>query len=227
MKILIFGATGRIGKSIVNEAISRGHEVTAAVRSLGKGSILNPQIRVVSAQVDDAASVERAARGQDAVVSAVGGLGHENPRIVIDSIAPLVQGMMKSEVLRLLVVGTAGTLEVASGGLRKDQSDFPERLREEAESHAETLQFLRQLSPELVRWTYFSPPARIEPGQRGPLISVGQDKLLFNEDGTSFISYEDYAAAAIDELEHPRHIGRRFTAISGESVNVETGETES
>jgi putative NADH-flavin reductase len=164
MKILVFGATGRIGNSIVDEALSRGHEVTAAVRSLANGSTSDPQLRFVSAQIDDAASVEEAARDQDAVISAVGGLGHENPRIVIESIKPLVQGMMRSEVRRLLVVGTAGTLEVASGGLRKDQPDFPERLREEAESHAETLEFLRQLSPESMKWTYFSPPARIEPG---------------------------------------------------------------
>lgn len=215
MKFLVFGANGRIGSSIVDEALERGHDVTAAVRTPGRISDSHPQLRVVQAQIDDVSSVERAVKGHDAVIDAVGGLGHANPRIVIECMEPLVQGMTTAGVLRLLVVGTAGTLEVPEGGLRKDQPDFPERLKVEAQAHEEVLLFLRQLSPEVVKWTYFSPPAQIAPGKRSQHISLGKDQLLFNEDGNSFISYEDYAAAVIDELEHPQHIGSRFTAISG------------
>jgi putative NADH-flavin reductase len=214
MNIAVFGASGSIGRVIVDEALERGHNVTAAVRSPHKVRRRHPRLRIVTAHIDDAASVARAVAGHDAVVDSIGGLGHENPRISIECMKPLTAGMRRAGVDRLLVVGTAGTLEVEPGAIRKDQPDFPEMLRGEAAAQADVLAFLRALPPGELLWTYFSPPALIEAGERTGKVKLGLDALPYNSAGRSYISTEDFALATLDELEHPAHLGRRFTAVS-------------
>jgi putative NADH-flavin reductase len=213
MKIVVFGANGAIGNTIVQEALARGHEVTAAVRSPEK---VEPQdgLRVVSARIDDQGDVEAAVAGHDAVVDSVGGLGHDNTRISIECMEPLTAGLKAAGVERLIVVGTAGTLEVAPGEMRKDQADFPEFLKGEAQAQVEVQQFLRGLPEDYLEWTYFSPPALIEAGERSGRVELGLDQLPTNSAGKSYISNEDFAMATIDELEQPNHVRRRFTAVS-------------
>jgi putative NADH-flavin reductase len=215
MRIAVFGANGIIGSVIVAEALERGHEVTAAVRAPEKVVQHHPRLQVVQAQINDVDSVERAVRRHDAVVDSVGGLGHENTRISIECMKPLTDGMRRAGVQRLLVVGTAGTLELEPGAMRKDQPDFPEQLKGEAAAQAEVLEFLKALPADDLEWTYFSPPALIEPGDRTGKVTLGLDALPYNSQGKSYISNEDFALAALDELESPKHIRRRFTAVSG------------
>jgi putative NADH-flavin reductase len=214
MRIVVFGANGRIGRVIVDEALSRGHEVTAAVRSPDTIEQRHPNLRIVHARIDDAVSVAAAVDGHAAVVDAVGGLGHDNPRISIECMQPLTEGMKRVGVRRLLVVGTAGTLEVEPGLMRKDQPNFPEFLKGEAAAQVEVQQFLRAPPQDDLDWTYFSPPALIEAGERTGKLTLGHDQLLYNSKGESYISNEDFAIATIDELESPQNLRRRFTAVS-------------
>jgi hypothetical protein len=214
MRIVVFGASGKIGQAIVREALDRGHEVTAAVRDPERMTHSHQRLSVSVAQIDDAGSVAQTVAEHDAVIDSVGGLGHENPRISIECAQPLVEGMRRAGVRRLLVVGTAGTLEVAPGLMRMAESDFPEVLRGEAQAQLELQRFLRALPPDELDWTYFSPPALIEPGKRTGAITLGTDRLPRNAADESYISNEDYALVAIDELERPRHTRRRFTAVS-------------
>jgi putative NADH-flavin reductase len=215
MNIVVFGANGQIGTVIVEEALSRGHAVTAAVRSPESVERGHPKLRVVYARIDDADSVAGAVAGHDAVVDAVGGLGHDNPRISIECMQPLTEGMKRAGVQRLLVVGTAGTLEVEPGLMRKDQPSFPDFLKGEATAQVEVQQFLKGLAQDELDWTYFSPPALIEAGERTGKLTLGRDQLLYNSNGESYISNQDFALAAIDELENPQNLRRRFTAVSG------------
>jgi hypothetical protein len=214
MRIVVFGSTGKIGQVIVREALDRGHDVTAAVRDPQRMTQRHDRLRVRQAQIDDVDSVAETVAGHNGVIDSVGGLGHANPRISIECAQPLTDGMRRAGVRRLLVVGTAGTLEVAPGQMRMSQPDFPEVLRGEAQAQLELQQFLHDLPPDELDWTYFSPPALIEPGRRTGKVTLGSDELPRNAAGESYISNEDYALAAIDELERPQHIHRRFTAVS-------------
>jgi putative NADH-flavin reductase len=214
MRIVIFGASGKIGSSIVDEALRRGHQVVAAVRDPSRVLQSDPRLDVAEARIDDRESVEAVVRGADAVVDSVGGLGHENTRISIECMEPLTQGMRNAGVRRLLVVGTAGTLEVEPGRRRMDMPDFPPVLAGEAQAQLEIQEFLAALPPDDLDWTYFSPPALIEAGERSGKVELGLDSLPVNAAGRSYISNEDYAMATIDELEEPRHTHRRFTAVS-------------
>ncbi len=107
----------------------------------------------------------------------------------------------------LVVVGGVGSLRDAEGRLLLER--VPEERRAENVGQKAALDFYRTVSD--VRWTYVSPPGRIEPGERCGTYRVGVDELLVGADDVSAISMEDYAVALVDEIETPRHVGRRFT----------------
>jgi hypothetical protein len=113
-----------------------------------------------------------------------------------------------SGVKRYLVVGGAASLEVAPGKRLLDTPDFPAAYRPEASAAAAYLDMLRGVSD--IDWTFLSPSALFSAGERTGKFRLGKNELLRSEKGSS-ISYEDYAIALVDELEHPRHIRQRFT----------------
>jgi putative NADH-flavin reductase len=198
MKIALFGARGMIGQRIAAEARSRGHLVTA----LGRED-----------RVTEAASVARAAAGHDAVVSAVGpGLGPDaEPDLLSRAAHALLAGLKGAAVKRLVVVGGAGSLEVAPGKQLVDLPDFPAAWRPVALAHRDALGiYLASGDPEIA-WTYVSPAALIEPGARTGVYRTGGDQLLVDTRGESRISAEDYAVAIVDELERAKSVRRRIT----------------
>lgn len=207
MNIVIFGATGMLGSRILDELISRGHRITAVVRDPAKlsgrenvtgtaGDILNP------------ADVTDASRGADIVVSAYGP-GPENPDLLLSATSSLIKGVEDAGVKRLLMVGGAGSLEVASGVELVDTKDFPVEWKGIARAHRDALELLKASSLD---WTSFSPAAFIHPGERTGKFRLGKDELLTDERGKSEISAEDFAIALADEVEKPRNIRQRFTA---------------
>jgi putative NADH-flavin reductase len=151
-------------------------------------------------------------RGADAVVSAISprpnARGLPAPSLAANSRA-MIKGLRDAGVKRALYVGGASSLEVAPGKALADMPDFPEIYREEAREGREALDIWRNEASGL-DWTYLSPAAEIAPGERTGKYRTTDDKLLVDDKGKSFITFEDYAAAVLDELEHPRHVAKRF-----------------
>lgn len=197
--IALLGASGAAGSRILEELIDRGHSVTAIARNPDRIAKL-PGVTAVAADVTDAQGLVSVLRGHDAVVSAVT-FTSSDPRTLIDAVRA-------ADVSRYLVVGGAGSLEVAPGQRVLDLPDFPEAYRAEATRGAEFLAMLRQ-EPEL-NWTFLSPSAEFVAGERTGQFRLGQDQLLSNEEG-SRISFEDFAVALVDEIERPAHSRKRFT----------------
>ncbi len=210
MKIAVFGITGRIGSRIVKEALDRGHEVTGISRAPGRGSLAHPKLHTVVGNVSDATLVARLVAGHDAVVSAVGpDPDKEAGTFLVDAARALLEGLRRADTRRLIVVGGAGSLEVAPGKVLLDTPDFPAAWKALAKSAADALALYRQ--EKKLEWTYLSPAALIEPGTRTGAYRTGGDALLTDARGKSFISMEDFAIAVVDELEKPRHVRKRFT----------------
>jgi uncharacterized protein len=109
----------------------------------------------------------------------------------------------------LLVVGGAGSLEVAPGVQLVDTPDFPEAYKPEALAGRDFLNVLR--GEQELDWTFLSPSALFVPGERTGKFRLGTERLLVGSGGESRISMEDYAIALVDELETPRHSRQRFT----------------
>jgi uncharacterized protein len=211
MKIALFGASGTIGRRILAEALSRGHEVTAIVRDPSRLAEQAPRLRKQAGDILDPAGVATAVAGHDAVVSAFGPGGGGSDDLVVEAARSLIAGLTSAGVRRLVFVGGAGSLEVAPGVQLVDTPQFPEAWKGIALAHREAKHALVEGGGDL-DWTYFSPPALIEPGERTGTFRLGETALLADSQGQSRISAEDYAIALLDELERPQHIRRQFTA---------------
>ncbi|MGY0485620.1 NAD(P)-dependent oxidoreductase [Streptomyces sp. WG-D5] len=208
MNILLLGATGMVGSRIAAEALGRGHRVTAVSRS---GDAPVAGVTPVAADVTDARRLAELAGGHDAVASAL-----SPPRDGSDPIAPflalyesVVDGVRASQVARLVVVGGAGSLEVAPGEALVDQPGFPDAYRGEALAHRDVLAYLRTVDD--LDWTYISPASEIGPGERTEEFRIGGDRLMTDADGASRISAEDYALAFVDEVERDAHSRKRMS----------------
>ncbi len=213
-KIVIFGASGMIGQRVVQEALSRGHEVTAAARNPAKVTEQHPNLTVQAADVNDPAAVEKIITGADAVISTVSPRtpGIEPAEQVAANIGSLLTALrsLGDSAPYLVVVGGAGSLLIGSGERLVDQPFFPDIYKPEALAHAAGLETLRGVSD--VAWTYVSPAGVIAPGERTGTFRLGDDYLVADAEGNSNISAEDYAIVLIDEVEKREHTGRRFTA---------------
>ena len=207
MKVVLFGASGMIGSRVLAELVRRGHSVTAVVRHPEKVEAATG-VNAVKGDVTDTASVATVAKGADAAVSAYSP-PRTNPESLIDATRSLLKGLAEAGVRRLIMVGGAGSLEVAPGVQLVDTPEFPSAWMAIALAHRDTLPVLRAADLD---WSCFSPAALIEPGIRTGKFRLGGTRLVANDRGESKISVEDYAVALVDELENPRHLRRQFTA---------------
>lgn len=197
--IALIGASGRAGSRILKELSDRGHTITAIARHPEKIAAL-PGVTVRQGDAQDRVALAQLLQGHDAVVSAVM-FGQSNPEVLIGAVK-------EAGVPRYLVVGGAGSLEVAPGQRLIDQPDFPEAYRPEASRGAAFLARLKEESD--LDWTFLSPSAEFVPGERTGKFRLENDALLVGKEG-SRISFEDYAVAMVDEIEKPAHSRRRFT----------------
>lgn len=210
MKVALIGATGFIGSGLLKEVLARGHQVTALVSNPDKVSA-HANVTAVRADARDTAALAEKLQGHDAVISAFS--GHAQSEVFdyyMQGIQAIIAAAKKAGVARLLVVGGAGSLEVAPGLQVVDTPDFPAQWKATAEGARQALNLLKQ-EPEL-NWTMLSPSAHIAPGERTGKFRLGTDQLIVDNKGESNISVEDYAMAMIDELEKPAHPRKRFTA---------------
>jgi putative NADH-flavin reductase len=200
MKVALIGATGNAGSRLLAELVARGHAVTAIARHPEKVTA-QPGVTAKRGDVFDKAGLTSLLGGHDAAISAVRFAGSD-PRTLIDAIKA-------AGVKRYLVVGGAGSLEVAPGRKLVDTPTFPEAYKPESLKGVAFLQTLRE--EKALDWTFVSPSALFVPGQRTGKFRLGDDRLLSDDKGNSTISYEDFAVAFVDELEKPAHSRRRFT----------------
>jgi putative NADH-flavin reductase len=210
--IAVYGASGTIGSRIVREALSRGHTVTAVARKPEVVTETHEHLTVIPGDALDPQSVAAVAKGQDVIVSAVGGgdgVGHlETIRPAAES---LVTGLrsLGSGAPRLIAVGGAGSLRTPEGRQVWDAEDLPESVQQIMHSHGDALEYFQTVRD--VDWTNISPAASIEPGERTGTYRTDLDNLIVDADGVSRISAEDYAVAVLDEIEKPQHSRERFT----------------
>lgn len=208
MNIVIYGASGMIGQRITQEALNRGHKVTAIVREPSRLTLTHPNLSVKAGNILDADDIAMAVAGHDAVINVTRQEAGKPGQTYVDAAHALIEGLTRAGVRRLIVVGGAGSLEVAPGLQLVDTPDFPAAWRAGALAMREALPVYRSADLD---WTYFSPAGFIAPGERTGHYRTGTDQLVTDEKGESRISAEDYAVALIDELETPRFIRRRFT----------------
>ena len=207
MKLAVVCANGKAGLRIVEEAVSRGLDVTAVVRGENRSAAR----AVIRKDLFDLTAADLA--GFDAVVDAFGAWTPETLPLHSQSLAHLCD-ILSGTPTRLLVVGGAGSLYVnpEHTACVADGPDFPDAFKPLAAAMAQALAELRQRAD--VRWTYLSPAADFQPdGARTGSYILGGEELTLNAKGESVISYADYAIAMVDEAISGNHIRQRISAV--------------
>ncbi|WP_461790189.1 NAD(P)-dependent oxidoreductase [Pedobacter sp.] len=213
MKVAVIGATGFVGKNLVNELANRGHEVLAIARNADKVAEQS-QVNAVSVDVNDQKALAKVLAGTDVVVSAFNP-GWTNPNIYADFIkgAEAIQaGVKAAGVPRLVVIGGAGSLYI-DGNQLVDGPDFPADIKPGATAARDYLNTLKQ--EEELNWTFFSPAIEMHPGitiGRTGKYRLGLENPVFDENGKCVLSVEDLAIVIADEVESNKHPRQRFTA---------------
>lgn len=207
MKIAVAAANGKAGQLIVKEALSRGHEVTAIVRSENRTEATSVlQKDLLHLNKEDLA-------GFDVVVSAFGAWTPETLPQHTSSLQVLTKALAGSST-RLLVVGGAGSLYLdETQSLRlMETPDFPAAYLPIAEAMAKGLDFLRTVTD--VNWTYVSPAADFrDTGEKTGDYLVAGEVFTLNSKGESIISYADFALALVDEIETNRFTRTRISVL--------------
>ncbi len=210
MNIALIGATGFVGKALLEELLSRGHHVRALQRDTSKlAARAGLDVRAVDVLADG--GFAGALDGVDAVVSAYNA-GWANPNLHDDFLrgSDAITNAARQAGVRLIVVGGAGSLFIGGQQL-VDSPQFPAEWKQGALAAREALNRLRADKTDL-DWTFVSPAMHLEPGERTGRFRLGDEAPVFDAQGESRISVADLAAAIVDELEKPQHRRGRFTA---------------
>ncbi|KYC74921.1 hypothetical protein B4092_4602 [Bacillus licheniformis] len=209
MKIGIIGASGKAGSMILKEASERGHEVTAIVRSASK--MANSDAAVIEKDIFNLTAAD--IKGLDVVVNAFGAApGQEH--LHVEAGRKLIELFKQVPETRLIVVGGAGSLYVDEEKTTQlyDTPEFPKEYLPTAKNQGQNLQDLKEADG--LKWTFISPAAFFNPeGKQTGSYQKGQENLIVNTAGESYISYADYAIAVVDEAEKGEHVNERFTVV--------------
>lgn len=219
-RVLVYGATGKVGSQAVNEALERGHIVTAVSRDPARITVTHDHLTAVKGDVLDPVSVADLVAGQDVVIISVRGvLGKSKdpkdavPYIAVENVVDVLRGMGESAP-RLIHVGGSGSLVVKPGVVYADTLPMiaiPRKLQTEIEGQVLALQYLRMVTD--VDWTYATPAKNFTNGKRTGVFRIGGDQLLESKSGRSRISRADFAVAMIDEVENGQFIQQRFSVV--------------
>ena len=199
-KVALIGATGHAGSRILSELERRKYSVTAIVRDVARVPA-SPEVTAKSADVTDVGALTRAVAGNEILVSSL--------LFEASDPAKLIQAARESGVRRYIVVGGAGSLEISPGQTVLQSGKVPAPYRNESAAGVRFLGMLRE-TPDL-DWTFISPSAEFVAGDRTGVFRLGADSLLIDSSGRSWISYEDFAVALVNEIETGAHHRRRFT----------------
>jgi len=210
MKLIVFGATGHVGRAITDEVLRRGHDVTAVVRDLSRLTGAYPKLDVVAGDIGKPSTYIDVLRHADAVIASISARRDKDVSSVARNASTILDAAAKAGVSRLAWVGGAGTLEVNPGVRVIDNPQFPAAWRPEAQAQGDALEVFRASKAD-IDWVYISPAAVLEDGERTGNYRLGGDQLLVDANGKSHISISDYAAALADRVERNDRPRQRIT----------------
>lgn len=112
MKITVFGASGRTGLQLIQQALDLGHDVNAYVRRENSIVILHPKLKIIVGNLNDSEKITEAVKGSDACFSALGGGSLKKPSTEFTEGIKLITKIMEEEkVNRLIYLSSIGASE--------------------------------------------------------------------------------------------------------------------
>ena len=212
-RIIVFGATGTIGQSIVTEALNRGHDVTGVSRSPDKFGYTQHNFTAARGNPTDAASVEELTSDVDAIIIAVGGRTATVPEeTAMNQTAIAITDALSelgSDSPQVVVIGGGMTMH----GSRENMiNNMPPAATEGSALYALFLGHWAAYQTYLksdINWTFLAPPMNILGFRQGPDVRTRTYRASTTEhvvsaDGKNEISMSDLAVAAVDFAEEAK-----------------------
>jgi uncharacterized protein len=213
---VVYGASGSVGGTIVQEALRRGHSVIGVSRNPERPANADPNFSTVAGDVTDPDSIAETVVGADAVIISVSGIGPSNtPEEAVTSRAARAYieaaGRLGDATPYVIQVG-GGTTLYTDGVLGLEDPKRPlepgTRLHGLYYGHWLALQAYR--ASKGFDWTVMTAASgSLSAGERAGHYRLGDEETLFDRNGSSFISKEDFAIAVIDLAESHEIAGRR------------------
>jgi putative NADH-flavin reductase len=218
MKVTIFAATGGIGRQLLEQAVAAGHDVTAVVRNPQRLSEYAGRVRIVTADLGsaDAAALEPAVQGADAVLSGLGPRSRSEAGIASRGTRAIVEAMRATGSRRLVVVSAAPIGTVPSPGRpnppKHDPGDgfFMRHLgapfaRAAFRDHYADLALMEDILRDSgLDWTIVRPPRLTDRPRTGSYRTAEGRNLR----GGFLVSRADVADLMLNVLERPETIGQ-------------------
>lgn len=204
MKVLIIGATGRVGKLLVEYALEAGHQVVAFARDISQIKLEDPALSTVQGDVLYPALIEAAVDEVDAVMSVIGIRKFRGPITTLSTgTRHIVDVLERKGPKRFLTLTGAGILQENPDYLIMESLSFPPNLQNLSMDHLRMYQALRNADLD---WTIVA-PAFMHSGTRTGNYLLRED--YFPQQAQNQISVEDVADFMVREVEENRFIQKR------------------
>lgn len=215
--IVVYGASGRVGAVIVEEALQRGHEVIGVSRNPGSMAVEAPNFSAVQGDVTSLESMLEIVAGVDAVVITVRGIGPGNtPEEAVTSIAAVTfveaAGVLGEDAPRVIQVGGGTTLRV-DGAYGFDNPGIEPGTAQHGNAFGHWRAIETYGVADGLQWAVLTPPpgamSPATPGERTGEYRLGGEDVLYDAAGSSAITMADFAVAVVDEVERAQSLNRR------------------
>jgi putative NADH-flavin reductase len=204
MKVLVIGATGRLGYQLVHTALDKGHEVTAFARNIEEFGQVHPRLHLLKGDVLYPSLVEAAVVAHDAVISVIGVRKFSGPITLLSrGMHHVVSAMETHGVKRLLAVTGAGILQEDDHRLIMDSLSFPPNLQNISLDHRAVYDLLVQSQLD---WTIVC-PAFMTRGSRTRAFLLRRD--YYPSGARNEVSLQDVADFMTDEMVQNEYIKSR------------------
>jgi len=204
MKLVVFGATGMMGKELVKQALFNGHSVKAYGRNVFTEDLpKDDKLELVQGALFDEGQVFNAIKGCDAVLSSLGGAFDGTDKTRSLGMKNIVQQMQKAGVKRIIAIGGFGVLNATDEKLIMDKDDFPSELFVVSREHRKAWEFLKDSSLD---WTFVCPPTIVPGEPTGVFVTNGDYPPAENKNK---ISSGDLALFMLKELGTNEYVKQR------------------
>lgn len=197
MNILIYGASGRTGQELVNQALVKGHVVTAFVRNTAKLKIAHQNLEIIQADVTNYQRVNETIKGQDAVLSALGASSpFKYDQSVVEGIGNIIKAMETNGVSRLIYMSFVGVKESRNSAGFVIKYIAPKLLSTEIAGHEARESMIKESQ---LMWTIVR-PATLTNGKHLTQFRSGED--IMSNGFAATISRADVAEFMLQQLTH-------------------------
>lgn len=208
MKLAIFGATGGTGAQLMQQALAAGHDVTAVARDPARLHVHHDHLSILRGDVLDPDAVEEAVRGQDAVVSCIGGTTGDKPVSLYSAGTGNILRAMRANGVRRLICISANPLVVGNGDALLDRLALKPIVRAIfKESYADLARMEAAVRCSDLNWTIMRPPRLTD---RPP---TGRYRIAYDRNlpRGRFIARADLAGAMLRLLDEPKSVHAAVT----------------